>query len=101
MDQRSNQIRDLKKLETEPESYWLNLLKKYLLDPPLVAVKGIPSLEKRQELSENEKERVAKQIEELGEEGLGRKEKELQDAIAKNEVRIVILCNCRNIYFLF
>ncbi|XP_076234685.1 uncharacterized protein C05D11.1 [Calliopsis andreniformis] len=88
LDQRSNQIRDLKQLEAEPESYWLNLLKKYLLDPPVVLVKGIPSLEKRRELSEKEKERIAKQIEELGEEGLRKKEKELSDAIAKNEVPV-------------
>ena len=88
LDQRSNQIRDLKNLETEAEPYWLNLLKKYFLDSPFVLVKGIPSLEKRQELGEKETERVTKQIEDLGEEGLQRKEKELQEAIAKNEIPV-------------
>ncbi|XP_031827679.1 uncharacterized protein C05D11.1 [Nomia melanderi] len=88
LDQRSNQIRDLKKLETESESYWLNLLKKYLLDSPLVIVKGIPSLEKQHELTEKEKERVIKQVNDLGEEGLRLKEKKLEEAIAENNVPI-------------
>ncbi|XP_033325130.2 uncharacterized protein C05D11.1 [Megalopta genalis] len=85
---RSNQIEDLKKLEMEPESFWLDLLKVCLLDTPMVIVKGIPSLEKQHELTEKEKERVAKQIKELGEEGLQLKEKELEDAIAKNNVPV-------------
>ncbi|XP_076642310.1 uncharacterized protein C05D11.1 [Halictus rubicundus] len=86
LDRRSNQIKDLKKLEMEPESFWLDLLKKFLLDSPLVIVKGIPSLEKRHELTEKEKERVAKQIKDLGDKGLQLKEKELENAIAKNNV---------------
>ncbi|XP_076754478.1 uncharacterized protein C05D11.1 [Xylocopa sonorina] len=88
LDQRTNQIQDLKKLENETESYWLNLLKKYFLDSPFVIVKGIPSLEKRQELSEKEKNRVTKQIENLGKEGLQKKEKELQLAISKNDIPV-------------
>lgn len=87
MDQRTNQIQALKKLETEPESYWLNLLKTYFLDSPFVLIKGIPSLKKRHELTEKEKNRVVKQIENLGKEGLQQKEKELQEAVAKNDVR--------------
>ncbi|XP_015438659.1 PREDICTED: uncharacterized protein C05D11.1-like [Dufourea novaeangliae] len=88
LDQRLNDIKDLKKLEMEPESYWLNLLKKYFLDSPLIVVKGIPSLNKQLELTEKEKERVAKQIEDLGEEGLQLKEKELEGAIAKNNIPV-------------
>lgn len=87
-------------METEAEPYWLNLLKKYFLDSPFVLVKGIPSLEKRQELSEKETERVTKQIEDLGEEGLQRKEKELQEAITKNEVCIASLSTYISIYLL-
>ncbi|XP_078049942.1 uncharacterized protein C05D11.1 [Augochlora pura] len=85
---RVNQIEDLKKLEMEPESFWLDLLKKCFLDTPMVFVKGIPSLEKQRELTEKEKERVAKQIKELGEEGLRLKQKELEDAIANNNVPV-------------
>ncbi|XP_060831851.1 uncharacterized protein C05D11.1-like [Bombus pascuorum] len=88
LDQRTNQVQALKKLETEPESYWLNLLKTYFLESPFVLVKGIPSLEKRHELTEKEKDRVAKQIENLSKEGLQEKEKELQEAIAKNDIPV-------------
>ncbi|XP_017766196.1 PREDICTED: uncharacterized protein C05D11.1-like [Eufriesea mexicana] len=88
LDQRTNHIKNLKKLETETESYWLNLLKTYFLNPPFVIIKGIPSLEKRHELTEKEKTRVAKQIEDLGKEGLQKKEKELQEAITKNEIPV-------------
>ncbi|KOC67604.1 Uncharacterized protein C05D11.1 [Habropoda laboriosa] len=88
LEQRINKVQDLKKLENEPQSYWLNLLKTYFLDSPFVIVKGIPSLEKKHELTEKEKNRVAKQIENLGNEGLKKKEKELQGAIAKNEIPI-------------
>lgn len=87
MDQRLNQIKEVNKLFEEPESYWLNLLKKYLIDAPVVVVKGIPSIKKRHQLMEEEKARVAKQIESLGEEGLQKKEKELQKAVIQNEVQ--------------
>lgn len=82
-----NQIKEIKKLFEEPESYWLNLFKKYLIDAPVVVVKGIPSIEKRHQLMEEEKARVAKQIESLGKEGLQKKEKELQEAVIQNEVQ--------------
>ncbi|XP_043257873.1 uncharacterized protein C05D11.1-like [Colletes gigas] len=88
LDNRTNQIRTLKQLRTEPEVYWLNLLKRYFLDSPLIIVKGIPSLKKRQELSEKELKRVAKQREDLGEEGLQQKGKELEEALAKNSVPV-------------
>lgn len=88
LNQRMNQITDLKKLESEPESYWLNLLKTYLIDAPLAIVKGIPSLEKQRELTQKEKERVAKRIESLGKEGLERNEKELQEAIVQNSIPV-------------
>lgn len=85
LDQRLNQIRDIKKLLEEPETHWLNLLKKYLIEAPIVVIKGISSIEKQRELMEEEKARVAKQIETLGEEGLQQKEKELQEAVIQNE----------------
>ncbi|XP_003399672.2 uncharacterized protein C05D11.1 [Bombus terrestris] len=88
LDQRTNQVQALKRLETEPESYWLNLLKTYFLESPFILIKGIPSLKKRHELTEKEKDRVAKQIENLGKEGLQEKEKELQEAIAKNDIPV-------------
>ncbi|XP_011145031.2 uncharacterized protein C05D11.1 [Harpegnathos saltator] len=85
LDQRLNTVRDFKKLENEPESYWINLLKKYFVDTPMIIVKGIPSIEKQRTLTQEEEQRTAKQIEKLGTDGLERKELELLKAIEENE----------------
>lgn len=86
-------MRDLKLLENEPESYWINLLKKYFVDAPMIVVKGIPSIEKQRALTQEEEKRTAKQIEKLGTDGLERKEIELQKAVEENEVYIEVYCN--------
>ncbi|XP_033228376.1 uncharacterized protein C05D11.1-like isoform X2 [Belonocnema kinseyi] len=83
--QRLNQIELFKKLMVEPASYWLNILNKYLINAPIAISKGIPSIEKKNEIAEKEKERIAKQIENLGKEGLEKKKRELEEAIAENE----------------
>lgn len=88
MDQRLNNLRDLKKLESESEAYWLNLLKNYFVNAPMVIVNGIPSIEKQRTLAQEEKERIAEQIAKLGPNGLEQKELELQEAIKENEVHI-------------
>ncbi|GAB1870040.1 hypothetical protein CAJAP_11119 [Camponotus japonicus] len=85
LDQRLNSIHDLKKLKNEPESYWVNLLKKYFILAPMIVVKGIPSIEKQRTLTQEEEKRIAKQIEKLGTDGLEQKEIELQQAIKENE----------------
>ncbi|XP_015601715.1 uncharacterized protein C05D11.1 [Cephus cinctus] len=85
LSQRLNEVEDLGKLSAEPESYWVNLIKKYLVDAPIVVVKGIPSIETQREMASLEKERIKNQIERLGEEGLKQKERELQEAIIHNE----------------
>lgn len=76
----------MKKLKNEPESYWINLLKKYFILAPMIVVKGIPSIEKQRMLTQEEEKRIAKQIEKLGTDGLEQKEIELQQAIKENEV---------------
>lgn len=78
----------LKKLMEEPASYWLNLLNKYFISAPVVFSKGVPSIEKKIEMAKTEKERITKQIESLGKEGLKKKERELQEAIMENEVKV-------------
>ncbi|XP_043275299.1 uncharacterized protein C05D11.1-like [Venturia canescens] len=88
LNQRLNQIEDFKKLAEEPESYWLNLMNRYLIEAPMVVINGIPSCEKQKELSDIEKKRVAKQIETLGKEGLEKKAQELQNATMKNKAPI-------------
>ncbi|XP_066596217.1 uncharacterized protein C05D11.1-like [Prorops nasuta] len=85
LDKRLNQVKELKKLMEEPHSYWIGLLHKYLINGPMVIIKGIPSVEKQLELTQKESDRVSDQIENLGEEGLKKKEKELEEAIIENE----------------
>ena len=72
----------------EPASYWLNLLNKYFINAPVVFSKGIPNIEKKIEMAKTEKERITKQIERLGKEGLLKKGQELQEAINENEVKV-------------
>ena len=58
---------------------------------PYLQVLGKPSAELAAKMSSEEKERVCKQQECLGEEGLRERGQELDKAIAQNEVRIPIL----------
>ncbi|XP_012281093.1 uncharacterized protein C05D11.1-like [Orussus abietinus] len=88
LSQRLNQIEDLEKLSKEPMSYWINLLKKYMLDAPITVIKGVPSVEKHKELTEKEKDRVAKQIKLLGVDGLHKKDAEFRKAVEQNETPI-------------
>ncbi|THH28068.1 hypothetical protein EUX98_g6115 [Antrodiella citrinella] len=59
---------------------WLELFKKYYIDPPCVIVRGKPSASMAERLEKDEKARVAKQKESLGPEGLAKVEKELEAA---------------------
>jgi len=69
----------------EDASYWQELMKKYILDRPMAVVLGKPSAEMSKQISDGEKEREAKQAQELGEEGLSRLAKTLEDAMETNE----------------
>ncbi|XP_015108597.1 uncharacterized protein C05D11.1 [Diachasma alloeum] len=88
LEHRLNAIDTLKKLAVEPESYWINLLKKYLIDAPMAVVNARPSIEKQKEIADGEQKRFAERRQTLGEEGLKLKEKEIQEAVAKNEAPI-------------
>jgi Zn-dependent M16 (insulinase) family peptidase len=69
----------------EDASYWQELMKKYILDRPMAVVLGKPSAEMSKQISDGENEREAKQAQELGEEGLSRLAKTLDDAMEANE----------------
>ncbi|KAJ8023724.1 hypothetical protein HOLleu_36243 [Holothuria leucospilota] len=75
-----------KKLKTESVSFWINLLKKYFVEGHSVVIIGDPSNKLADDMAKEEKERVRKQQEALGEEGLKMKGHILKDAIEKNEV---------------
>lgn len=71
----------------EQEGYWKGLVKKYFLEAPSVTVRGKPSRSEQEKLTEIEEQRVVKQIELLGPEGLRLKEKTLAEAIKMNEIQ--------------
>ena len=71
----------------EPKDFWKRLLKKYFIDSPKVTVMGKASKKEQEELTRMENERIAKQIEALGPEGLGVKHKILTEAIKINEIQ--------------
>lgn len=66
-------------------SYWQGLMKKYILDRPMAVVLGKPSAEMSKQIADGEKERESKQAKDLGEDGLARLAKTLEDAMEKNE----------------
>ncbi|XP_022918722.1 uncharacterized protein C05D11.1-like [Onthophagus taurus] len=85
LEQRLNPLEDLDKMLTEPKSYWLSLLKRYLIDNHVITIQGYPSQSEQASMAAQEKARIEEQIKNLGEKGLEEKEKELNDAIAFNE----------------
>jgi Zn-dependent M16 (insulinase) family peptidase len=79
-------VEDLHQLEKEPEEFWLQLLKEYLLDSPSMTVRGYPSLEEQRRLAKNEKQRISEQQQKFGEKGLQELGYQLQQAMVENEV---------------
>lgn len=69
----------------EPKSYWLNLLRTYLVDGKMISIQAVPKIEEQQRMAAEEKERLEKQIKDLGENGLEEKQKILEQAIEFND----------------
>lgn len=84
-----DKISHLRKLKTEKSEFWLNLMKRYVTPEKMVVVVGDPSEEKMKVMGENEKHRVKRQREDLGEEGLKSKKQMLEKAIEENSVRTI------------
>lgn len=87
LDVRTNPLSCYEMLEKEEEDYWVNLLKTYCIGKPYVAITGSPSIALMQTMAEAEKERLKKQKEALGEEGLKQKEEALKNANKENEIK--------------
>jgi Zn-dependent M16 (insulinase) family peptidase len=83
-------------MEKEPEDFWLQLLKKYLVDGPSVTVRGYPSLEEQQSMAQNEKQRILEQRQKFGEEGLMKLGEQLQQATVENEVSCLLFICMKN-----
>ncbi|XP_071830473.1 uncharacterized protein C05D11.1-like [Apostichopus japonicus] len=84
--QRLNDVDDFKKLKDEVASFWTDLLQKYFVGPPSVVIVGDPSKQVAEEMASEEKERIKKQQEELGEAGL-KKMAEIVDAANQENER--------------
>ncbi|KAG2209536.1 hypothetical protein INT47_008380 [Mucor saturninus] len=67
---------------------WLRVLQKWYLDAPHVTLYGKPSAEFAEQQTEDEENRIEKQCEDLGEEKLDQLQKQLDDAMAKNDTPI-------------
>lgn len=64
---------------------WLEMLQKYFIDGKHVTIEAVPSVEKLQQLTAEEQNRLETLKEELDEETLAKKQEELEDAISRNE----------------
>lgn len=78
-DARVNEVAQYKKMKTETEVFWKGLLAKYFLNDVQVVIEGVPSKKYMEETGQAEKDRVAKQQKQFGEDGL----KNLSDALEK------------------
>lgn len=92
---KSNQLADflgesarLTALKEKDSQFWVALIKKNLLDQPHTFILGKPSAEFAKQLAEDEERRVAAQAAALGETKLQELSKQLEDAVAVNEVQI-------------
>lgn len=72
-------------LSKEPDTFWLGILEKYFVSNKYVSVECYPSKEEQQKMAKEEKERVEKQRQLLGEEGLKQKKIALEKAIESND----------------
>lgn len=74
------------KLMDEKIDYWLCLLRKYFVDNKSITVRTVPSIAEKEKLSQEEASRLAQRRNELGEAGLAKKGRELQEAIVENDI---------------
>nr|GAT54909.1 predicted protein [Mycena chlorophos] len=80
-----DEIRQYAALRTWSSGQWTELLQKYYIQPNSVVVRGTPSASMADKLDKDEKARIAAQVAELGEQGLKKAQKELEDAKAEHD----------------
>ncbi|ULT99400.1 hypothetical protein L3Y34_000613 [Caenorhabditis briggsae] len=80
---RTNEVDFLKKLKSEPASYWVQLIKKYFTTPSATVI-GVPDEELVDKIAKEEEERIEAQCKKLGEKGLEEHGKLLEQAIKEN-----------------
>ncbi|TFK41069.1 Metalloenzyme, LuxS/M16 peptidase-like protein [Crucibulum laeve] len=79
-----DEINQYEELRTWKSSQWTDILQKYYIDPPSIVVCGKPSASLADKLEKDEKERIAKQVETLGPDGLKNAEVILEEAKAEH-----------------
>jgi len=62
-------------------TFWINLMEEIFMNNGKVVVKGKPSKDKAKQITEEEKQRVKQQVENLGPEGLKEKEELVENAV--------------------
>uniref|UniRef100_A0A1I7U966 Presequence protease, mitochondrial n=1 Tax=Caenorhabditis tropicalis TaxID=1561998 RepID=A0A1I7U966_9PELO len=80
---RTNEVDFLKKLKSEPASYWVELVKKYFTSNSATVI-GVPDEELVDKIAKEEEDRIAAQCKKLGEEGLEEHGRRLEEAIKEN-----------------
>lgn len=75
---RLNMTKQLEYFLTVDENYWINLLRTYLVEGKHICIRAYPSIEEQERLSKIELDRIEKQRNELGIEGLQQKGNELK-----------------------
>ncbi|EDV28100.1 uncharacterized protein TRIADDRAFT_21141 [Trichoplax adhaerens] len=81
-----DEIEYLDKLKKEPTKFWLNFMNKYLISSPSVTIVAQPSKDLGKQMTTNEKQRVEKQIKELGSDRLEKLGARLDKAVDDNDV---------------
>jgi len=80
-----NELQYYAKLRQWSEKQWVDLLKRYFVDPPYIVVIGKPSSQLAEKLEADEKARLAKQRESLGPSGIAKAKEELEAAKLEHE----------------
>lgn len=73
-------------MQSKDESFWINLLKKYLIDGHSAVVRSVPSIDEQKRMAREEANRLEEQRKVLGVEGLAKKSEKLSSAMATNEI---------------
>lgn len=80
----------LEQLHKEEITFWKEMLMTYFINSHKVIVRGMPSIKKQEELAAEEKDRVQKRKDTLGNDGLKKKAMELLNAKVQCEVNTLV-----------
>ncbi|KAI9090979.1 hypothetical protein DFS34DRAFT_584846 [Phlyctochytrium arcticum] len=76
----------LDELEKKPVSFWVDLAKQWFVNAPVAEVKTIPDVKMAEEHTQNETEEQTARVQELGEAGLERLKKAVDEAVEENKI---------------